>query len=137
MKILVTLLVTAALFLSTTITAQTKTITVTIENITSDKGKVGYALYNKDNFMKKPIMGKESTIKNGKTTVVFENILPGEYAITCYHDKNNNDRMDFAANGMPLEDYGASNNNMSFGPPNYNDAKFVVADKNVSLNIKF
>jgi uncharacterized protein (DUF2141 family) len=136
MKFLVTLLVTTALFVSTTITAQNKKITVTIENITSDSGKVGFALYNKDNFMKKPIIGMESKIENGKTTVTFENIAPGEYAITCYHDKNGNGKMDFAANGMPLEDYGASNNNMSFGPPNYDDAKFVVADKNVSLNIK-
>ena len=137
MKFLATLLVTTALFVSTTFTAQTKNIIVTIENISSDSGKVGYALYNKDNFMKKPIMGMESKIENGKTTVTFENIVPGEYAITCFHDKNGNGKMDFAANGMPLEDYGASNNNMSFGPPNYDDAKFVVADKNVSLNIKF
>ena len=45
--------------------------------------------------------------------------------------------MDFAANGMPLEDYGASNNNMSFGPPNFDLAKFTVSDKDVSLEIKF
>ena len=45
--------------------------------------------------------------------------------------------MDFKANGMPLEDYGASNNNMTFGPPNFEDAKFIVTDKNVSLEIKF
>ena len=45
--------------------------------------------------------------------------------------------MDFAPNRMPLEDFGASNNNMSFGPPQFENAKFVVADKNVSLEIKF
>ena len=45
--------------------------------------------------------------------------------------------MDFAANGMPLEDYGFSNNDMTLGPPNFEKAKFVVADKNVSLDIKF
>jgi uncharacterized protein (DUF2141 family) len=38
---------------------------------------------------------------------------------------------------MPLESYGASNNVMNFGPPKYEDAKFVVADKNVSLEIRF
>ena len=45
--------------------------------------------------------------------------------------------MDFAGNGMPLEDYGASNNVMNFGPPTFDDAKFLLTDKNVSLDIKF
>ena len=45
--------------------------------------------------------------------------------------------MDFEANGMPIEDYGASNNVMNFGPPKFEDAKFSIIDKNVSLEIKF
>ena len=137
MNFLLSLLFATVMFISTSITAQNRTIKVTIENISSDKGKVGFALYNKDNFMKVPIMAKNAKIENGKTIVEFKNVVPGEYAIICYHDKNNNDRMDFSANRMPIEDYGVSNNVMSFGPPNYDDAKFVVADKNVSLIIKF
>lgn len=137
MKILVAILVTTMLSITNNITAQNKTITATVVNITSDAGKVGFALYNKSNFMRTPIQGKESKIKDGKTIVTFKNIAPGEYAIICYHDKNNNNQMDFASNGMPLEDYGASNNNMSFGPPNYEDAKFTFNDKDVSLEIRF
>lgn len=137
MKLVVSLLFATVMFISTTITAQTKTITVTIENISSDEGKVGFALYNKANFMKEPVQAKNAKIVNGKTEIDFENITPGEYAVICYHDKNDNDKMDFSEYRMPLEDYGVSNNNMSFGPPNYEDAKFVVADKNVSLIIKF
>ena len=69
--------------------------------------------------------------------MVFEGVEPGEYAIICFHDKNDNDKMDFQENGMPMEDYGASNNVMSFGPPKYDDAKFTVSDKEVTLEIKF
>lgn len=137
MKLLLSLLFATAMFISNSIVAQKNTITVTIENISSDEGKVGFALYTKDTFMKVPIMAKNAKIENGKTVVEFKNVVPGEYAITCYHDKNNNDRLDFSANRMPIEDYGVSNNVMSFGPPNYDDAKFVVTDKNVSLIIKF
>lgn len=137
MKILIPFILAAMLFISNSVNAQNKTITVTIENISSDSGKVGFALFNKDNFMKTPIMGMESKIENGKTTVTFKNVSPGEYAITCYHDKNGNGKMDFAANGMPIEDYGSSNNVMNLGPPNFEDAKFTVADKDVSLEIKF
>ncbi|MDA9087377.1 DUF2141 domain-containing protein, partial [Polaribacter sp.] len=74
--------------------------------------------------------------ENGKTTITFKEVAGGEYAIVCYHDKNSNDKMDFQPNGMPLEAYGASNNVMNFGPPKFDDAKFTVVDKNVSLEIK-
>lgn len=137
MKFLATILVALALITSNGVTAQERTITVTVENATSDAGKIGYALYDEASFMKKPIQAKEATIKNGKSVVVFENVPEGEYAVTCYHDKNSNGQMDFLSNGMPAEDYGASNNNMSFGPPKYNDAKFLVTDKSVSLKIRF
>lgn len=45
--------------------------------------------------------------------------------------------MDFTRQGIPIEDYGASNNVMTFDPSQYEDAKFIVDDKNVSLKIKF
>ncbi|TVZ55158.1 uncharacterized protein (DUF2141 family) [Lutibacter sp. Hel_I_33_5] len=136
MKILLPILIAAALFLSENITAQNQTITATVINATSDKGNVSYALYDKDSFMKKPLQGKLSKIENGKSIVVFENVTEGEYSIICYHDKNENGIMDF--NGrMPIEDFGSSNNVMAYGPPQFNTSKFTVSDKDVSLEIKF
>jgi uncharacterized protein (DUF2141 family) len=137
MKLILTLLVTTALFISTSITAQNKTVTATVINVTSDSGKVCFALYDKTTFQKIPLQAQNAKIIDGKSTVTFENVPAGEYAVVCYHDKNENDKMDFAANGMPLEDYGSSNNDMTLGSPNFEKAKFIVADKNVSLDIKF
>lgn len=137
MKLILAIIATTILCVTNTITAQNKTITATVLNVSSDEGKVGFALYDKTNFRMKPIQAAVSMIKNRKSSVVFKNVASGEYAIICYHDKNNNDKMDFKTNGMPLENYGASNNNMSFGPPKYEDAKFRVTDKNVSLEIRF
>ncbi|MGB2225510.1 MAG: DUF2141 domain-containing protein [Polaribacter sp.] len=138
MKFLVTICTTILLFVFSTIKGQEKSsITATVVNVLTSEGKVGFALYNKDNFMKQPIQAKKAKIVDGKSKVVFENVLVGEYAILCYHDKNNNDKMDFQPNGMPLESYGASNNVMNFGPPRFDDAKFSVSDKKVSLEIKF
>ena len=137
MKLIVAILTTTMLFITNSITAQNNTVTATVINATSDAGKVGFALYDKTNFRMKPIQGAASKIVNGKSVVVFKNVEAGEYAVICYHDKNNNDKMDFETNGMPLEDYGASNNVMNFGPPKFEDAKFTIIDKNVSLEIKF
>lgn len=137
MKTLFTLLISAIAILNVAAQDKKQTITVTIENVTSDKGSVFFGLHNKETFMKQePLQKAEGKIANGKTKIVFVNIPAGEYAIMCYHDKNNNGMMDFQPNGMPMEDYGASNNVMNFGPPRYSDAKFTVTDKDVSLEIK-
>ncbi len=114
-----------------------RNITVTVVNVSSNKGKVSYALYDKNSFMKKPIQTQSDSPKGNKSTVTFKNITPGNYAVVCFHDANSNDQMDFQSNGMPIEDYGASNNSMSFGPPNFEDSKFEVSDKNVTLEIRF
>jgi uncharacterized protein (DUF2141 family) len=138
MKFLIPLLVLAMLSITNLITAQNnKSITATVVNVTSNSGKVGFALYNKTTFMMEPLQSKNAKIVAGKSTVTFKNLEKGEYAIICYHDKNDNNKMDFQPNGMPLEDYGSSNNVMAFAPPTYEDAKFVVAGKDVSLKIKF
>ena len=137
MKFLVSILVVAMLTITSTLTAQNKTITATVVNVTSAEGKVGFALYNKDNFMAKPVQGKEGKIIDGKSTVVFEDVVPGEYSVICYHDKNDNDILDYSSNRMPLEAFGASNNVMAFAPPTFEGSKFTVLDKNVSLKIKF
>lgn len=137
MKLILSIIVTAILSVNQTINSQEQKITATVINATSDEGKIGFALYNKATFMKKPIASKEASIKNGKSTVTFVNLKSGEYAIVCYHDKNNNGRMDFEENGMPLEDYGASNNVMTYGPPTYEDSKVLLTDKNLTLEIRF
>jgi len=137
MKILASILVVVIISITNIITAQNKTITATVLNISSDKGIVKFALYNKTNFRLKPLQSEIGNIENGETTITFKEVAGGEYAIVCYHDKNSNDKMDFQPNGMPLEAYGASNNVMNFGPPKFDDAKFTVVDKNVSLEIKF
>lgn len=137
MKTLVNIFVVVFLFVVSSVTAQERTITVTVVNATSDAGKVGFALYDKENFMRKPLQASASKIENGKSVVVFKNVSVGEYAVICYHDKNENNTLDFSKRGIPLEDYGASNNNMSFGAPNFHDSKFRVDDKDVSLEIRF
>ncbi|MBC2845781.1 DUF2141 domain-containing protein [Winogradskyella flava] len=114
------------------------TITVTIDNVKNDTGKVLMSLHTSETFMKgKGIIDAESEIKDGKVIITFENVTAGEYAILALHDENSNQRMDFRENGMPLESFGTSNNVMAFGPPQYDDAKFKVEDKDLELNIRF
>ena len=139
------IILTLALLISSIIFAQTATnkseegisVTVSAVNALSDNGTVKFALYNEENFMKQPIYSKFASVENRKSSVVFENVPQGNYAIICFHDENNNNLMDFDENGRPKESYGLSNNKMNFGPPEFESAKFEVKDNALNLEIKF
>ena len=121
---------------STNVQTEGTTITITVP-VKSSEGIIIVGLYDENTFMKAaPIQGLESEIVDGKATVTFTNILPGTYGVTIFHDKNGNKILDFEPNGMPKEMYGVSNNPMSYGPPQWNDAKFDVASEPVSLDIR-
>lgn len=113
-----------------------RNITVTIENIVNNNGKVVLGLHTEDTFMKgQGIANAESEIVDGEITFTFKNIEAGTYAIMALHDENK--RMDFQDNGMPKESYGMSNNPMSYGPPQYATAKFELKEEDLDLKIIF
>ncbi|WP_271766062.1 DUF2141 domain-containing protein [Aquimarina algiphila] len=113
------------------------TITVTVPNVTSSEGEVLFGLYDENTFMKAaPIKGEKSIITDGVAKITFTNVPAGVYAISCFHDINGNNRMDFEPNGMPKENYGVSNNSMSYGPPMWGEAKFEVTSENLELEIR-
>ena len=94
-------------------------------------------MYNKEGFLQTPLDRKSSSIEEGLSTVTFENITEGNYSVVCFHDENSNGKMDFELNGMPKESFGASNNVMNFGPPQFEDSKFEMKNEDVTLEIKF
>ena len=117
-------------------TENTKTITVKIDKIPSSKGHVILTLHNEQTFMKSDgLKSIKSKITDDKINVTFEGIAPGNYAILVLHDANDNNKMDFAETGMPIEAYGTSNNSMSFGPPQFYNAKFEVTNEDIEMKI--
>lgn len=114
------------------------TLTVTIENVLNDQGKVLASLHTDQTFMKGAgLVDLSATAKKGELIMTFENVEPGTYAIMVMHDENENKRMDFEDNGMPKENYGMSGNAMSMGPPSFDTAKFEVADEDMAFIIRF
>ena len=111
------------------------TITITVP-VQSSEGNIVVGLYEESNFMRNPSTGTAGEIIDGKAVVTFENVAPGTYAVILFHDKNENKQMDFDPSGMPLESYGVSNNVMSMGPPQWNDAKFEVVSAPIEMEIR-
>jgi uncharacterized protein (DUF2141 family) len=123
--------------ISTQLKAQdTYTITVTVEDIGSNDGKIFLALYNSEkDFLENTYKGTKSEISNNTCTVKFENIPAGVYAVSIFHDENNNNKLDSNFIGIPKEDYGCSNNAKGFmGPPKWKDAQFNL-EKDTSITI--
>jgi len=114
------------------------TLTINVSGLDSNKGKILIALFNeKKQFLKKRFKEGMTTINNKKITYVFEEIPKGEYAVSIFHDENDNDKMDTNFFGIPKEDYGCSNNARGFmGPPKYEDAKFqFTANKTIQIKL--
>jgi uncharacterized protein (DUF2141 family) len=66
-------------------------------------------------------------------------IPQGTYAIACYHDENNNGKLDTKFMGIPKEGTGASNDARgTMGPPKFKDAKFqLVSDTSVRIQMNY
>lgn len=134
-----TLIITFVLSITFTYAQATKkgqTITVNIDKLQSEAGHILVSLHTEDTFMKgKGIEHTKSKIVDGKVTITFENVEAGEYAILVLHDTNDNNQMDFEVNGMPRESFGASNNSMSFGPPQFASSKFEISNEDLKMKI--
>ncbi|MBL7561025.1 DUF2141 domain-containing protein [Olleya sp. YSTF-M6] len=114
-----------------------QTITVTVNNVKNNTGQVIFGLHNNQTWMKtQGIQNTSTKIENNIATVTFKNVKPGTYAVMVLHDENINNRMDFK-NGMPLENYGMTNTPLSYGPPQYSDAKFEVTNQDLDFKVRF
>ena len=118
-----TLLVTG-LFLQ----AQNNTIEVNMSGFDSNDGKAMVGLFvEEETFLRNPEQSLSASITNKKSRVIFTNIPDGVYAVSVYHDENDNGEIDLLMGILPKEDTGTSNNpNTVMGPPKWEDAKFEV-----------
>jgi uncharacterized protein (DUF2141 family) len=74
------------------------------------------------------------------TSLEFTIELPeGEYAISLYHDVNDNNTLDTGLFGIPTEGYGFSNNVKGLmGAPSFEKSKFsLTEDRIMRINLVF
>ena len=109
-----------------------------VENIKSKKGSIQFGLFTtEEDYLKKPIEKKIIKPTGKEVTVVFENLQPGDYALSIIHDENENGELDTNAFGIPKEGFAFGNNAQgSFGPPPFEKAKITMVDQNIKQEIK-
>ena len=132
----------ALLLLSATVAkAQKNTVTVQVENLRSEKGACrAYLFDNAKSFpseMDKALASKSVAINGTKAILTFENVPVGTYAISVFHDENNNNTLDTNFIGIPKEGFGASKNALpSMSKPLFNDNAFKVSNQPIKLTVK-
>lgn len=105
----------------------------------NDEGIVRVALSNSAaNYLEdKSFKAISSNIKDKLASVEFNDLPFGEYAVSAYHDEDNDEELGTGMFGIPTEGYGFSNNARgSFGPAEYEDAKFFIKDKTTTISIE-
>jgi uncharacterized protein (DUF2141 family) len=132
------IITTLAFFICSLMSAQNVNLTVSISGLKNDTGVIKVGLYNSEGkFLNTTYKSIFTEIKGNAAKVTFEGIPKGEYAISTYHDENNNGNLDRDGMGIPFEDFACSNNAKGFmGPPKYEDAKFSI-DKDSNIDIKY
>jgi uncharacterized protein (DUF2141 family) len=116
--------------------AQNK-LTVVVDGIEKSVGTVLVAVYDSVGYMKQPLYYGMAKVEQGaeEVTIVIENIVSGNYAVSVFHDENDNRKLDTGSYGIPIEKYGFSNNAVGkMGPPAFHDCMISV-EEDVEINI--
>jgi len=105
------------------------TLSMNIDNIQSDSGKIMISVGDATAFDGKGPYALQIIVPARVGSVSFStDALPaGTWAARVMHDANNNNEMDSNMVGMPKEPWGMSNNARgNFGPPTFADARFEM-----------
>ncbi|MBK6347839.1 MAG: DUF2141 domain-containing protein [Bacteroidales bacterium] len=121
---------------------ETFDLKIDVKELRNSKGTVLFALYNRedafpDEHYKKYLKKLTGKIVKGTSTVTFENLPKGKYAVNILHDENNDGRIKKGL-VMPKEGIGFSNyQSIGFSNrPSFPKASFdLLSDKRIVVKI--
>jgi len=125
-----------------TLTLHAETLTVLATGLKNSQGEVQFSLYNKDNTIPDKTLSKyykmqRVPIIGTMAKTVFKDLPKGRYAVSIFHDENNNQRIDkglfLPKEGIGLSHYKTFN---LFNLPNFKKASFLLdQNKEIRINI--
>jgi uncharacterized protein (DUF2141 family) len=120
--------------------AHSVTLTIKVTDIAEAAGTVRLKLVDsKEGYAgsAKAIDAQERAITSkDDLSFTFKDVKAGTYAVMLMHDENNNGKLDSNILGIPKEGYGFSNNPHVMRQPTFDETKFSVDAKDVSITIE-
>ena len=108
------------------------TLTINAVHFKNYQGNaVAYIFRERDEMPKQPWKIENGKIIDGKSTIVFENIPFGAYAVILFHDENSNEVLDHKL-FLPAEPMGFSNGwdlTLFSGMPSFEKLGFVFSEQ--------
>ncbi len=134
------LLASASLVLSSLGYAQTQ-VTVEVTGLSPAKGQLGCALFANGTGFPRATQGARRTpwqaVSQSRMRCVFDQVTPGQYAVSVSQDMNHNLTLDSNWVGKPTEPWGVSVNlRPAFRAPTFEEAAFDVADAPIGLRVE-
>jgi uncharacterized protein (DUF2141 family) len=115
-------------------------LSVTVDGFRSDTGHARVAVFKDARGF--PDDGSAAmrrvvaSIKDGKTQVRFDGLPFGDYAVSMFHDKNDDGKLNKKLFGIPKEGYGVSNNIVhATRAPKFTEALFHLDSELKELTI--
>jgi len=118
-------------------------LTVVVDRIARPRGQVCFRLYDKDKGFPQSDAGviqSGCTNAQGSSVVAeFHGLQAGTYAVTIFHDENNDQKLNTNFLGIPREGFAISNNPpVKIGAPKFNNASFSVeGDTTIRVNMRY
>jgi len=112
---------------------------VALEGMEENEGSIVVCLWDRD--AKFPNCEKGEPLRRivlpaSARSATFEGVAAGTYAVSAFHDANDNGKLDTNFLGIPREAVGLSNNPRIMGPPRFDPARFKV-DGRTDITIRF
>jgi uncharacterized protein (DUF2141 family) len=117
-------------------------LSVVVNGITSSQGTVRVVIFNsQDKFLERDgyVFKQTVAVGNNKSVKLDFQMPHGYYAVSAYHDINDNHTLDRSGIGLPTEPYALSNNpTVKWRKPTFNETKFAFnqATQTISLELK-
>ncbi len=135
-------LVCALALASAPFAAHAADLTVLVDNVAGDAGQVLVGLFDKaETFPRDLLRGERVPAStrdaSGRVKLVFTGLAPGRYALSAFHDVDDNGKLNANVMGLPTEPYGFSRDARgNFGPPTFADAAFDVPEAGLTITVR-
>lgn len=108
---------------------------INLGNVTSLNGDLFVALFEPDSGFPSNSAGSLRNIIapiDSGSPFIIDSLPAGDYAISLFHDRNRDGKLNTNFMGIPKEPFGFSNNpRIMFGPPSFKDSKFSIKENEV------